>query len=134
MGYGSSIKPHTPPQQAEGHPQLQPEPAVAVITPARTHPTTADYQALTTQDQDKFDVLMEQADDAGPADYPTFMKAIAALTGLPTGDIRKCACSCWCPTVFDANTPDAHVIEHGAGFNLGRHQCPQCADWHRETA
>lgn len=94
----------------------------------------ADYTTLTPEDQDRFDRLMRHADKAGPIDYPHLMQLIALLTGLPTGDIRKCGCSCWCPVIFDANTDDAHVIEHGDGYNLGRHQCPLCADHHRETA
>ncbi|MFF7795612.1 hypothetical protein [Streptomyces sp. NPDC007991] len=94
----------------------------------------ADYNTLTLADQDSFDELMEAADIAGPADYPSLMLAAAALVGLPQGDIRKCACSCTCPAIFDADHQDAHVIEYGEGYNLGRVQCPWCADQHRETA
>ena len=36
--------------------------------------------------------------------------------------------------VFDADQADAHVIEWTGGYNLGRVQCPTCADRHRETA
>ncbi|MFF1298091.1 MULTISPECIES: hypothetical protein [unclassified Streptomyces] len=101
---------------------------------ARLEPGTADYNTLTPEAQQDFDEAMDDADSAGPHDYPVYMKAIAILVGLPAGDIRKCACSCWCGTVFDSNAADAHVIEHGEGYNLGRHQCPTCADRHRETA
>jgi hypothetical protein len=94
----------------------------------------ADYNALTALQQAKFDQWMDEADIAGPTTYPTLMTAIAALTGLPDGELRKCGCSCYCPVIFDAEHPDAHVIEHGDGYNLGRHQCPTCADRHRETA
>lgn len=107
---------------------------MAVTTHARVHPGTAHYKALTTADQDKFDRLMRHADQAGPVDYPQLMAHIADLVSLPMGDIRKCACSCWCPVIFDANDADAHVIQHGEGYNLGRVQCPWCADSHRETA
>jgi hypothetical protein len=109
---------------------------MAVMTRAqpRLEPGTTSYYALTEAQQQRFNELMEQADTAGPADYPVRMDAVAILTGLPTGDLRKCACSCWCPVIFDSNRPDAHVIEHGEGYNLGRHQCPTCADHHRETA
>ncbi|MCX5000934.1 hypothetical protein [Streptomyces longwoodensis] len=96
--------------------------------------TEADYNTLTPAAQNDFNQLMEQADTAGPADYPALMTAIAILVGLPTGDIRRCACSCYCPVIFDANDEDAHVIKHGEGYNLGEHQCPTCADHHRETA
>lgn len=106
---------------------------MAVMTHASAR-LEANYNTLTLADQDRFDELMEAADIAGPHDYPSLMLAIAALTGLPNGDIRKCGCSCYCPTVFDANAQDVHVIEHGDGYNLGRHQCPTCADRHRETA
>lgn len=94
----------------------------------------ADYRALPAATQDKFDRLMEDADVAGHWEYLALMAVAAVWTGLPTGDIRKCACSCWCPVIFDANAEDAHVIEYGEGYNLGRHQCPWCADQHRETA
>nr|WSZ21212.1 hypothetical protein OH837_49080 [Streptomyces canus] len=106
---------------------------MAVITRARIQATEADYRQLSTAEQDKFDRLMRHADKAGPVDYPQLMGRIADLVGLPEGDLRKCGCSCWCGTVFDSNTPDAHVIKHGEGFNLGVHQCPLCADRHRET-
>ena len=107
---------------------------MAVMTHARTHPTTANYNTLTVDQQHQFDQVMEEADIAGPATYPTLMTAIALLVGLPYGDIRKCACPCYCPVVFDANDPEAHVIEESGGYNLGRNQCPTCADRHRETA
>jgi hypothetical protein len=104
------------------------------MTHAQIRPTTADYKALTPAQQDRFDALMEEADTAGPAGYAPLMATLAALTGLTGGETRKCACSCWCPVLFDADDPDAHVIEHSDGYNLGRHQCPWCADQHRETA
>lgn len=110
---------------------------MAVMTHAlpRLEPGTTSYNTLSTEAQAAFDVLMEQADDArSNPEYLRPMRALAALTGLPQGEIRKCACSCWCPVIFDANNEDAHVIEHGDGYNLGRHQCPTCADHHRETA
>ena len=106
---------------------------MAVMTRARTR-TEADYNTLTAAAQDKFDALMEQADIAGPANYADIMGRIADLVGLPEGEIRKCGCSCWCPVIFDADDPNAHVIEESGGYNLGRVQCPTCADRHRETA
>lgn len=106
---------------------------MAVMTHASAR-LEADYNTLTIEDQDRFDELMEAADNAGPADYPGHMGQIRLLTGLAGSEIRKCACSCWCPVIFDAETEDAHVIEYGDGYNLGRHQCPTCADRHRETA
>ncbi len=106
---------------------------MAVMTHAPARPE-ADYNTLTTTAQNAFDVLMEQADDARTtAEYERPMKAITALTGV-RGEIRKCACSCYCGCIFDADDPDAHVIEYSTGHNLGRHQCPTCADRHRETA
>ncbi|MCX4911888.1 hypothetical protein [Streptomyces sp. NBC_00878] len=110
---------------------------MAVMTAAQTRPTTVDYNHLTLADQDLFDEVMERADD-NPHDgeYLALMLAAAALVGLRIpygGHIRKCACSCCCPVVFDPNDPDAHCIE-ADGYNLGRHQCPTCADRHRETA
>lgn len=107
---------------------------MAVMTHAHHQATEADYNQLTPAQQEEFDDLMEEADIAGPATYPVHMTAIAHLLGLPVGELRKCGCSCWCPVIFDAEHPDAHVIETGDGYNLGRHQCPRCADEHRETA
>lgn len=94
----------------------------------------ADYNTLTEDQQQHFDRLMRHADKAGPVDYPHLMGRIADLVRLPEGDLRKCACSCYCPAIFDADAEDAHVIEHGEGYNLGRVQCPLCADRHIETA
>ncbi|WP_131589744.1 hypothetical protein [Streptomyces seoulensis] len=99
---------------------------------------TVDYRDLPTDIQDTFDELMEQADEAGTNDhFLTLMARAAATIGMtlpPSGDIRRCACSCVCGLVFDAEHPDAHVIEWTGGYNLGRVQCPTCADHHRETA
>lgn len=107
---------------------------MAVMTHTQNPATTADYTALTPHQQALFDQLMEQADAAGPADYAPLMAAIRSLTGLTATEIRQCACSCYCGAIFDADDPDAHVIEESGGYNLGRHQCPWCADQHRETA
>lgn len=107
---------------------------MAVLTHASARPE-ADYNTLTPEAQNRFDELMEQADNAGPADYAPLMARICDLVGFPEGtEVRTCACSCVCPVIFDADAPDAHVIEWGQGYNLGRHQCPWCADQHRETA
>lgn len=111
---------------------------MAVMTHAPIRPSTSDYNALPALIQDFFDELMEQADNAGTND--TFRHAMARAANviqmpLPaSGDIRKCACSCVCGCIFDAEDPDAHVIEQSGGFNLGRVQCPTCTDRHRETA
>ncbi|MET8585689.1 hypothetical protein ABZX39_33200 [Streptomyces collinus] len=98
----------------------------------------ADYYALPTVVQDAFDQQMEKADNAGTNQhFFEVMADTARLIGvtLPaSGDIRRCACSCVCGCIFDAEDPDAHVIDESAGFNLGRVQCPTCADRHRETA
>ncbi|MFE6412624.1 hypothetical protein ACFVOR_37455 [Streptomyces sp. NPDC057837] len=95
----------------------------------------ANYQALTKAQQERFDQLMEHADEArSNTEYLPLMTALAALAGLPAGEIRKCGCSCVCPVIFDANDDNTHVIEETGGYNLGRVQCPTCADWHLETA
>ncbi|WP_042174625.1 hypothetical protein [Streptomyces sp. NBRC 110035] len=110
---------------------------MAVITHAHTRPET-DYYALPATLQDAFDELMEQADQAGTTDhFLTLMARAASLTGIrlpASGDIRRCACSCICGCIFDAEDPDAHVIEWTDGYNLGRLQCPTCHDRHSETA
>lgn len=110
---------------------------MAVMTHASVRPE-ADYNTLPTTVQDEFDQLMEQADNAGTNDhFAKVMADIARLIGMPlpaSGDIRRCACSCVCGAIFDAEHPDAHVIEQSGGYNLGRVQCPTCADRHRETA
>jgi hypothetical protein len=98
----------------------------------------ADYNSLTPAAQDKFDQVMDLADNtADHGEYTALMLAAAALAGLhiPYGsEIRKCGCSCYCPAIFDPADPDAHVIEESAGYNLGRVQCPTCHDRHSETA
>lgn len=110
---------------------------MAVMTPAPTR-FEADYNALPVTVQDTFDELMAQADNAGTTQHFLEVMAEAAKTiGMPlpvSGDIRRCACSCICGCIFDAEDPDAHVIEWTGGYNLGRVQCPTCADRHRETA
>ncbi|MDX2658315.1 hypothetical protein PV402_39710 [Streptomyces scabiei] len=106
---------------------------MAVMTHAPNR-TEADYTTLTQAQQDRFDSLMQSADIAGPANYADVMGRIADLVGLPQGEIRKCACSCYCPVIFDGDHADAHVIEESGGYNLGRVQCPTCTDTHRETA
>ncbi|WP_371099847.1 hypothetical protein [Streptomyces sp. PU_AKi4] len=107
---------------------------MAVMTHASARPE-ADYNTLTPSQQQRFDELMEQADHArSNLDYLPLMQALAGLTGLPTGEIRKCGCSCYCGCIFDADDEDAHVIEWTGGYNLGRVQCPTCHDRHPETA
>jgi hypothetical protein len=107
------------------------------MTPARAR-TEADYHALPTEDQDRFDHMMELADDnRDNGEYLALMLAAASIAGLRIpygGHIRKCACSCICAVIFNPDHPDAHVIERAKGYNLGRVQCPRCADEHRETA
>jgi hypothetical protein len=111
---------------------------MAVMTHAQIRPTTADYNALDADQQQRFDDVMERADNQGTnGEYLALMLAAAWIVGLRIdygGQLRKCACSCWCPVIFDPTARDAHCIEEGDGYNLGRHQCPACADDHRETA
>jgi hypothetical protein len=96
------------------------------------------YSDLTPAAQDKFDHVMDLADNtADNGEYTALMLAAAALAGIDLpygGEIRKCGCSCYCGVIFDPTNPGAHVIEGSDGYNLGRHQCPRCADDHRETA
>lgn len=111
---------------------------MAVMTCALNQATTADYTALDLDTQERFDRVMELADDqADNGEYLALMLAAAYIAGLRIdyGDeIRKCGCSCYCGAIFNPADPDAHVIEESGGYNLGRHQCPTCADRHRETA
>lgn len=98
---------------------------------------TVDYTTLHPAAQALFDQLMEQADNtANAVEYELCMKLLVALTGLRPryNDLRKCACDCNCPTIFDADHRDAHIIEQTDGYNLGRLQCPACADDHRAPA
>ena len=110
---------------------------MAVITQAFAR-LEADYNTLPAPILDEFDQLMEQADNAGTNQhYFEVMARAARLIGMvlpASGDIRRCACSCVCGCIFDAEDPQAHVIEESKGYNLGRVQCPTCADRHRETA
>ena len=111
---------------------------MAVMTHAQNRTGTADYTALTDTAQDLFDEVMERADDnPHNGEYLALMLAAAQIAGLRIpygGHIRKCACSCYCPVIFNPDTTDAHCIEASDSYNLGRHQCPRCADEHRETA
>ncbi|MFJ4473306.1 hypothetical protein ACIP2X_38230 [Streptomyces sp. NPDC089424] len=110
---------------------------MALMTHAHTRPE-ADYNALSEDVQDRFDQYMERADHAATNGEYLALMVLAGITAgldLPYGDhIRKCACRCWCPVIFNPDHADAHCIESGDGYNLGRHQCPTCADRHRETA
>lgn len=110
---------------------------MAVMTHAFAR-SEADYNHLHPADQQRFDHVMELADDnRDNGEYLALMLAAASIAGLRIpygGHIRKCACSCTCPVIFDPEHPDAHCIEDEPGYNLGRHQCPACADDHRETA
>lgn len=109
---------------------------MAVMTHAPNQ-AEANYNHLDLDTQERFDHVMELADDnRDNGEYLALMLAAATLAGLRIpygGHIRKCACSCWCPAIFDPEHPDAHEIEASPGYNLGRHQCPRCADDHRET-
>lgn len=111
---------------------------MAVMTHAQIQATEADYTAMDLDTQERFDRVMELADDhPDTGEFLALMLAGAALAGLRLqyGDeIRKCACSCYCGAIFNPDADGAHVIEHSDGYNLGRHQCPLCADRHRETA
>ena len=109
--------------------------ANAVMTHAPTR-ATVNYADLPTHVQNDFDKLMELADNAANAtEYEALMTALIAVTGI-TGvrynDILKCACTaCYCDHIFDADDSNALVTEEtGAGYNLGRLQCPDCADDH----
>jgi hypothetical protein len=111
---------------------------MAVMTHAPNQTRQADYRTLDENDQDRFDQVMERADDtADNGEYIALMLAAATIAGLRINygqEIRRCGCSCYCGAIFDPADPDVHVIEDGQGYNLGRHQCPTCADRHRETA
>jgi hypothetical protein len=111
---------------------------VAVITHAQIRVTTANYNRLDLDDQDQFDQYMERADNAATnGEYLALMLLAAHASGIDLpygGHIRKCACSCYCGSIFIPERHGAHVIEAGDGYNLGRHQCPLCADRHLETA
>ncbi|MDK0525052.1 hypothetical protein [Streptomyces sp. ML-6] len=108
---------------------------MSVISPARTRPAPVNYDALNTSQQNLFDQLMDRADNTtSAAEYEALMAALIAITGI-TGvrynEILKCACpACICGRIFDADDPDALVTEAPDGYNLGRLQCPDCADDH----
>ncbi|MGW8702313.1 hypothetical protein ACWGOK_36230 [Streptomyces eurythermus] len=108
------------------------------MTHALNRATTANYHHLDQDDQAEFDRYMERADNAATnGEYLAHMVIAARIAGINLpygGHIRLCACSCSCPTIFNPDHPDAHCIEQTPDYNLDRHQCPTCADWHRETA
>ncbi|MFJ3283349.1 hypothetical protein [Streptomyces halstedii] len=106
----------------------------AVMTHTQNQ-ATVDYDTLPGRTQDLVDRLFAQADNtASAAEYEALMSSLIAITGI-TGvrdnEILKCACSaCHCDTIFDADDPDALITEEATGYNLGRLQCPDCADAH----
>lgn len=107
---------------------------MSVISPARTHPAI-NYGDLTADQQTRFNQLMGKADNTTSADefeaLMTALIAITGITGVRDNSILKCACSaCYCDRIFDADAPDALVTEQPTGYNLGRLQCPDCADAH----
>jgi len=111
---------------------------MALMTHAQNQSTTADYTAMDLDTQERFDRVMNLADDRPDnGEFFALMLAAASLAGLRIdygAEIRKCGCSCYCGAIFNPADPGAHVIEESGGYNLGRHQCPTCADHHRETA
>jgi hypothetical protein len=111
---------------------------MAVMTHARTQPTSVDYRDLTATQQTQFDLVMDLADDTTSAgQYNSLMLAAAFLAGIHIergGEVLKCSCTCVCPAIFDNADPDARTIEESAGFNLPIRQCPTCADRHPAPA
>jgi hypothetical protein len=107
------------------------------MTHAHTQVTHTNYNHLAPDTQEQFDQTMQRADNSATTGEYLALMVVAALTvGIDLhygGELRKCGCSCYCPTVF-ITRPDTHVIEYGQGYNLGRVQCDLCADRHRETA
>jgi hypothetical protein len=108
------------------------------MTCAPNQAATANYHHLDPDEQQLFDEYMERADTSATNGEYLALMVLAALTAgidLTYGShIRKCACSCYCPVIFNPDHPDAHCIESGDGYNLGRHQCPTCHDRHPESA
>jgi hypothetical protein len=108
---------------------------VAVITHARPS-LEADYRTLSTDDQDRFDQLMERADHAGPHDYQPLMDTLAVLTGLNARDVARCSCytdafGCGCAAIFDTALPGAVVTAtNSPNCNLSQLQCPTCGHDH----
>jgi hypothetical protein len=98
---------------------------------------TVDYHALTLWQQHQLDELLHQADTAGTLDhFNTLMSAATRAAGLstPSGEITKCACPrCYCTALFDPHAPEAHAFGEPTSYNLGRQQCPRCADEHLAT-
>ncbi|WP_446458701.1 hypothetical protein [Streptomyces rochei] len=108
--------------------------AVMTHAPARLE---ANYRSLSTDDQDRFDQLMERADHAGPHDYQPLMDALAVLTGLFTArDIARCSCwtdtrGCGCAVIFDTALPGVVVTAtNDPDCNLSQLQCPTCGHDH----
>lgn len=108
------------------------------VTVMPTLRTAVDYAHLPVLTQERFDLLMERANTtASNEHYRDLMARAATTAGIqlpPDGEIAKCACTnCYCCLIFDANHADARPIGTSDGYNLGRIQCPDCADRHRCT-
>ena len=112
---------------------------MAVMTHALAR-TNADYTDLTRAQQQHFDHLMDQADNARTGDaYHTAMTEAALTAGLQvpaSRDIARCSCwtdtdGCGCALVFDAHATGVVVTAvSDPGFNLSQLQCPDCGHDH----
>lgn len=107
---------------------------MAVMTHARTSPTSVDYRDLNATQQAQFDLVMDLADDTTSAgQYNSLMLAAASIAGIHIergGEVLPCKCTCVCPAIFNNADTDARTIEDPQGFNLPIRQCPLCADRH----
>lgn len=118
---------------------------MAVMThahiPSITLPIATDYTAMATDQRNTFDDWMDRA-DAAPND-DAYTKAIvkaAQTAGIAVPDslaIAVCDClydGCGCGAIFDTAEPGVVVTANAdPGFNLGRHQCPDCGHDHPHT-
>lgn len=109
--------------------------ATALLPHAQILPTTANYDLLDEDVAAQYDHYMGQADTTSSNDhYRSAMVAAAYFAGIqlpPDGEILKCACrTCYCALIFPANAPGTRTVDQSYGYNLGRIQCPGCADEH----
>ncbi|MER5277726.1 hypothetical protein ABT025_18480 [Streptomyces sp. NPDC002809] len=106
----------------------------AVMTHTK-NPNSVSHSSLEQDRRDRFDKAMDEADNTADAlTYHALMCVLIVFAGFTdprVKEVLKCACqACYCDLIFDAEAPGALVTEAPTGYNLGRLQCPDCADDH----
>lgn len=111
---------------------------MAVMTHARTQPTSVDYRDLTALQQARLDQAMQTADHAATGEtYREAMTDAATAAGIPlpaSRDLAVCDClnhGCGCGAIFDSHLRGVVVTANAdPDYSLSRLQCPDCGHDH----